>query len=234
MENTQIIFVIFFWIGIGLLIYLIFRNPVYILKGFLRGLKDHWNPFVILASSIIWGPIWVIDKIFRLKIFIAEFEDASSAKPISFLDFDKYISIDKNDTDRIIKVVKKEKCNAVITISQSGKNTILKIDNDIPFYAFNSMVQVLSHSSTDGSVSHAKGILIHRLKKEESYFIFYDSAFTLKLIGKTEENKKIYVDLNSKIKTEEKIYFNSNMDNFNKFNFEEFEENVSQLNFESI
>jgi hypothetical protein len=234
MESYQTIFVILFAIGIGFLIYTLFGDPGYILKGILRILKNHINPFVFLVSSIIWGPIWIIDKIFDLKIFISVFDDASIAKPISFTDFDKYISIDKNDTDRIIKIVKKEKCNTAVTISPFGKSTILKIDNKIPFHAFNSMVLALSHISTDGLVSHAKGILINRLTKDESYFIFYDSAIPLKLIGKTGENKKIYVDLNFKSKPEEKIYFNSNMDNFKKMNFEEFEENIRQLVFERI
>lgn len=121
-----------------------------------------------------------------------------------------------------------------IKISEFGENLILKPDNEIEFNSFNNLVHYLDNSAPKDNVYNVKGILINKKEKEYSYFIYNDSAFQLKLIGKTFKNKKIYVDINPESEINDTIYFNSNIDYFKNLNFKKFENKIHKLKFKEL
>lgn len=75
---------------------------------------------------------------------------------------------------------------------------------------------------------------MNKQNRADSYFCFVDSAYPLKLIGKTYRNKKMYVDFDPDQKHNERIYFNSNIEYFKNFKFDKFESDLIRLKFRSI
>lgn len=106
MDTFEVIILFIFIIGIGYILYLILRDPVLMLKTFLRGLKPDNNWRLIIVLFPIWGPIWLLDRLFSLNLYIKDFEDASQPKKIDFADYDKYIQIDTYDSGYIEEIIK--------------------------------------------------------------------------------------------------------------------------------
>ncbi len=246
MYTFDLIISIIFIIGIGLVLYLILRDPVYMFKTFLRGLKSHPNWAVKIVFSPIWLPAWLIDRIFGLKLFIEEFEDASKPTKISFSEYDKYIFVNSADVVHIEKVLHSFESDydptefnyrlngCKIKTSEFGENLILKLEDEIEFNSFNNLVHYLDNSAPKDKVYNVKGILINKKIKSNTYFIFNDTAFLLKLIGKTYKNKKMYVDINPETELNDTIFFNSNMDYFKKNDFDKFENEIYRLKFKEL
>ena len=246
MDTFELTILIVFVFGFAVILYLILRDPIYMFKSFLRGLKSDGNWKAKILFSPIWLPIWIIDKIFGFKLYIKEFEDASRPEKISFTEYDKYLLINTPDLKRIEKVIqsfvksydKKEydyKLNgACLKISDFEENTVLKIENEIEFKSFNTLIQYMDNSAPKETVYNVKGILINKSERSKSYFIFHDTAFVLKLIGKTYWNKKMYVDIDPETELNETIYYNSNMDYFKKIDFDKFENEINRLKFKEI
>jgi hypothetical protein len=105
---------------------------------------------------------------------------------------------------------------------------------NIDFQTYNSLILCMDNSAPNNSVYNVKGVLLNRMKKINSYFIFPDFAFSLKLIGKTYKNKKIYVSFDPESGDNEMIYFNSNIEYFKNFNFDRFESEIQGLHFREI
>lgn len=246
MDNFDLIISTIIVIGIGLVLYLILRDPIYMFKSFLRGLKSHPNLAAQIIFIPIWLPAWIIDKIFGLKLFIKEFEDASRPAKISFSEFDKYIFVNTTNLGHIEKVLHSFESDydpnefnyrlngCVIKTSDFGENLILKLENEIEFNSFNNLVHYLDNSAPKGNVYNVKAILINKKTKTDSYFVFNDTAFLLKLIGKTYKNKKMYVDINPETELNDTIFFNSNMDYFKNFDFDKFENEIYRLKFKEM
>ena len=246
MDIFELIISIIFVVGIVLVLYLILREPIHMLKSFLRGLKSHPNLAAQIVFLPIWLPAWIIDKIFGLKLFIKEFEDASKPAKISFSDYDKYIFINTTNLDHIEKVLHLFESDydpiefnyqlngCKIKTSEFGGNLILKLENEIEFNSYNSLVHYFDNSASQDKVYNVKGILINKNTRPDSYFIFNDTAFLLKLIGKTYKNKKLYVDINPETELNDTIYFNSNMDYFKNFDFDKFENEIYRLKFKEL
>lgn len=245
MDTFEIIILLIFMIGIGFILYLILRDPILMFKSLLRGLKGDGNWKVKVLFSPIWIPIWLIDRFFKLKLYINDFEDASRPKDIKFTDYDKYIQIDTDDSDYIRKIIKSFRNDydpkdynytlngAVIKLSQHDDFTTLKFEKNIDFNSFNALIQYIDNSAPQNRVYHVKGILINQKNRSDSYFCFVDTAYPLKLIGKTFCNQKIYVDFDPE-KNDEKIYYNSNIDYFKNFKFDKFESDLIRLKFKDI
>ncbi len=246
MNTFDLIISIIFIVGIGLVLYLILRDPIYMFKSFLRGLKSHPNWVAKIIFSPIWLPALLIDRIFGLKLFIKEFEDASKPVKISFPKYDKYILVNTIDLVHIEKVLHSferdydptqfnSRMNACkIKTSEYGENLILKLENEIEFNSFNRLVHYLDNSAPQDKVYNVKGILINNNTKPDSYFIFNDTAFTLKLIGKTYKNKKMYVDIKPESELNDTIFLNSNMDYFKNFDFDKFDNEIYRLIFKEF
>lgn len=246
MDTFEIIITLIFIIGIGFLLYLILRDPILMLKSLLRGLKSDGNWRVKILFSPIWIPIWLIDRIFNLKLYIKDFEDASRPKDIKFTDYDKYIQIDTDDSDYIEKIIKSFRkdfdpdnynytlSGVVIKLSQHDDFATLRFEKNIDFNSFNALIQYMDDSAPKNRVYHVNGILINKQNRSDSYFCFVDMAYPLKLIGKTYCNKKIYVDLDPENEDIERIYYNSNIDYFENFNFDKFELELIRLKFKNI
>ncbi len=232
-----------FIIGIGFLLYLILRDPIFMFKSFLRGLKADSNWRLKILFFPIWGPTWLIDKIFGLKLYIKEFEEASNPQTISFSEYNKYLLINTSDLVHIENILKsfqneydpkdyKYSLNGSrIKISEFDENVIVKFEQEIEFASMNALIQYIDNSAPQNKVYNAKGIFLNTKNRANSYFIFFDTAFPLRLIGKTYKNKKMYVDLYSEIETKELIYLNSNMDYFKNFDFDKFENEISRLRY---
>ena len=246
MRTFEIIFVLIFILGIGLIIVFVFRDPILTLKSLLRGFKAGGNWQYRVLFFPIWGPLWLIDRIFGLKLYNKDFEEASSVNNILFKDFDKYILIDTEDINQIERILNdfnndfapndyNYSLNDVeIRISQLKKDTVLGIDKNIQFDSFNLLIQYIDNSAPQNRVYHVKGILINKINRIDSYFVFFDSAYPLKLIGKTYNNKKMYVDINPNNESIERIYLNSNIDFFRKFDFDRFIAEIDKLKFREL
>jgi hypothetical protein len=215
-------------------------------KSLLRGLKGDRNWRLKLLFSPIWIPIWLIDKFFKLKLYINDFEDASIPKDIKFTDYDKYIQIDTNDADYIKKIIKSFSNDyahkdynypldgTVIKLSEHNDFITLRFYKNIDFNSFNALIQYIDNSAPQNRVCHVKGILVNQQNRSDSYFCFVDMAYPLKLIGKTYRNKKIYVDFDPEKNDNEKIYYNSNIYYFKNFKFDKFESELMRLKFKDI
>jgi hypothetical protein len=105
MGTFEIIVILIFVVGIGFILYLILRDPILIIKSLLRGLKADGDWRLKILFSPIWSPIWLIDKVFKFKLYVKNVEEASRPKDIKFIDYDKYIQIDNHDTDYIEKIL---------------------------------------------------------------------------------------------------------------------------------
>ena len=121
-----------------------------------------------------------------------------------------------------------------IKMSDLGNEIVIKIEKDVRFDSFNALIQYLDNSAPQNEIYNVKGVLLNRQNQTESYFIFPDTAFLLKLVGKSYENKKLYVDINPEKGNTEIIYFNSNIDYFKNFNFDKFESTIKGLSFIEI
>ena len=203
------------------------------LKTFCRALKaDSLEWRLILLP--IWGTIWLIDKAFGLKIYISEFEEASKPKSIVFKKYDKYILTDTNDLNFIKKAVKDFNLKlSAIKVCIKGENAIIKFEKDFAFQKFHELIIHMEDLTPNNMTYNIKGILINRIKRSESYFVFDDPDYPLKLVGKTYKNKKIYVDLGFNT-DKEIIFYNSNIDYFKNFAFDSFEADLVRMKFEDI
>jgi hypothetical protein len=243
MDKFEIIISLVFIIGIGLILRLILRDPVLMIKTFLRRLKASGNWRLLVLFSPIWIPMWLIDRLFGLKIYISDFEDASTVKSIVFNDFDKYILIDTLDIKHIEQTLKSfhnaydpndynyNLNGSEIKISKFDKFTVLRIDKSVQFDSFNALIQFIDNSAPQNRIYHVKGILINKINRFDSYFVFVDTVYPLKLIGKTYDNKKMYVDFNPDKEDGERIYLNSNIDYFKKLDFDKLIDNINVLKF---
>lgn len=246
MNTTEIIISFIFAFGIGSILYLILRDPVLMFKSLLRGLKFDRDFTLKIAFSPIWAPIWLIDKLFNLKLYIKNFEDASQPKSIKFTEYDKYIKVDTDDAYFIEGIVKafykaydpndyNHRLNgAVIKLARQNNYSLIKFEKDVDFNSFHAFIQYMDNSAPQNKVFHVKGVLINRQNRSDSYFCFVDTAFPLKLIGKTYRNKKMYVDYDPEKKENAKIYLNSNIDYFKNFNFDKFESDLISLEFRKL
>jgi hypothetical protein len=123
---------------------------------------------------------------------------------------------------------------SAMKISDLENEIVIKIEKDVRFDSFNALIQYLDNSAPQNQIYNVKGILLNRQNHAESYFVFFDTAFILKLVGKSYQNKRLYVDINPEKGSDEIIYFNSNIDYFKNFNFDKFESIVTRLNFKDI
>ena len=246
MDSFESIITLILILGIGYILYLILQDPVSVIKSLLRGLKNNDNWGTLIVFFPIWGPIWIIDRVLGLNIYIKDFEDASKFKRIIFKDFDKYILVNTNDKIFIEKVIKtfqddfdsKEYnfslSSSEIKISDFENKVVLKIEKDIKFDTFNALIQYTDNSAPQNQIYNPKGILLNRQNRIESYFVFFDTAHPLKLVGKSYQNKKMYVDMDPEKDNDEVIHFNSNIDYFKKIKFDDFELKMKELNFEKV
>ena len=72
MSTFDVTLILIFAFAIGSLVFIFLNDPVFILKSFLRGLKDSTSLKVRIVSLPIWGPFYITDKIFKLKNVIAK------------------------------------------------------------------------------------------------------------------------------------------------------------------
>jgi len=246
MDVFEIILILIFISGIGFILYLIMRDPILMFKSLLRGLKgdDNWNVKVLFSP--IWIPIWLIDRLFKLKLYVKDIEYASKIKDIKFTDYNKFILIDTDDSEYIEKILKSFQNEydhqdynytlngASIQLAKYNEFTLLKIEEIIKFNSFNLLIQYMDNSAPQNRAYHVKGILINKQNRSDSYFCFVDTAYSLKLIGKTFDNKRMYVDLDPEKNAKERIYYNSNIDYVKNFKFNKFESDLIRLKFRNI
>jgi hypothetical protein len=238
MKPLEILIYIIFLIGIGIVLIIILRDPIFILKTFLRGLKPNdWRLKILLFP--LWGPIWLIDKIFKLELYIKDFKQASHPKQIDFVSFQKFILIKTGTIDSIKITIKNfysdfnpntfnySLVGSRISYSQYGEQNVLKIEGHITFNTFNNFTFYLDKHFT-------QGILICKSKMADSYYLQFDTYYPQGLIGRTYSNNKIYVDLNSGSTRIDMIYLNSNINYIEKFNFNKFSADIETLHFTEI
>jgi hypothetical protein len=246
MDTFEIIIALTLVLGIGYVLYLILQDPVLLLKSLLRGLKNNDNWKTLIVFFPIWGPIWLVDRVFNLKIYIKNIEEASKPKHINFKDFDKYILVNTNDKEFIEKVIKSfldgfdpkeyhyNLDGSYLKMTDLENEIVIKIEKEERFDSFNALIQYLDNSAPQNQIYNVKGVLLNRQNRTESYFVFFDTAFLLKLVGKSYQNKKLYVDIDPEKGNNEIIYFNSNIDYFKNFNFDKFESTIKGLSFTEI
>jgi len=239
MDFIEIIIFLIFLLGLGYLLFLILRDPILMIKTFLRGMKS--NHRLAIISFPIWIPMWLIDKAFDLKIFIKNFEEASVKSKIDFKNFNQYLIVNgavKSDLMKIINDFRTEKdvddilnkINSIdISITESFNKIILKIRNNDSFYAFKMLINIIDNVAPQNKIYNVTGILLDKSDISKSFYLQKNST-DLKLYGKTYMNKKIYANIDE---TEDidLIYFNTNIELIKRFNFDKFKNNTSELNY---
>lgn len=59
METASLVLQLIFIVGIIFLIYYFLKDPLPILRSFIRFFRYHHNILVVALSIIIWGPFWL-------------------------------------------------------------------------------------------------------------------------------------------------------------------------------
>jgi hypothetical protein len=243
MNIGEVIISIALILGLGYILFIVLQDPILMLKSAIRSMQSGYNLRLTVLLSPIWIPVWIIDRIFNLKIFIKKFEDASLKQTINFGQFVKYIQIDTNDIKIINKVVNSfiesrlyenpdyDFHELILNYSIKGEEIIIKADKGINQSKFYELVEYLSYASPKNRIFHIKAIFINCNNRADSYFLFAEPYYRHKLIGKTFKNKKIYVEINS---NEESIYYNSNIDYFKNFKFNNFINDISRLKYKEL
>ena len=228
MDIIEIIVILAFIIGIGLIIYVFLRDPIPIIYSILRFLKPDriLNKIVFLP---IWGTIWIIDRIFKLKIYITDFEESSSSKEITLAEFEKYIIVNTIDKERVLNILRSFKSdseiikegftleNNKVDIADFNDQIIIKPDKAISFDTIKVLVSYLSNSASQTSTYDTKGILIHKSNFKYSFFFYPDSSGMLK--GRTGKNRKIYLDYKAQPDEPDKIFFNRDIETVKHISF---------------
>lgn len=241
----EFIVFLFFAIAIVYLLSRFFRDPLLSFKSFLRALKpSHYKLIVLLFP--IWFPIWIIDKIFNLKIYISEIEESSVPKEITFSNYEKYIIIGTENSDAIVKCLFAFKqdfhkieynydiSKAEIFITTNKKNAIIRIDQYLEMKTFKVLMRYFYNSSTNNKVWPVKGVLIDNKEIENSFYISITPEVSDKLVGLTYKNKKIYAKLLDESNDNDKIYYNSDIDYQKKFDFDNFFNEMMNCDFKKI
>jgi len=242
-----IIFVIIISL-IGWLIFIFLKDPILMLKSFLRGLKTG-NIRLAILTFPIWGFFWIIDKILDLGIFIKNIEEASIPFEIEFPKYKSFILL--NDTDlveisnvltRFMESFDKDEYNYSISetafsFSLLRKETILKVTGKLEFETFKHLINFLSNHQNGKILYSPIGIMVGKSHIDNSFYIYKDWNYDFELIGRNKAGyKKIYskLDLGEDTKSIDKIFYNSNFEISKGFDFDKFIEQAGAARFEEL
>jgi hypothetical protein len=243
MDLSELFIALVFIVGLGYMLYIIIRDPILMLKSLLRNMKSTSNWRIRAVFSPIWIPVWIIDKIFDLKIYIDNFEDASRQQSIDLSKYDKYIRIDtddvetnKNEINQFVESHLAENPDfnykdIELNYSIVGDKLIIKTEKNIRLSIYYGLVEYITYTSPQNRIFHVKAVLINSHCRENSFFLFAESYYKNRLIGKTYKNKKIYVETD---RDKQCIYYNSNIDCFKNFKFNKFMAEVVRLKYKAI
>jgi len=243
MNLTEIIISLVFTFGIIYIIYLILQDPGLMIKSVLRQIKSTESWRLRFVSALIWIPVWIIDKIFKLNIYIDKFEDASRKQTMDFKAYAKYLEIDTNDIETITSLVngfmESERYNnpgdndydLLLNYSIINDKLIIKADEAVNLTKFYKLAEYISYASPQNRIFHVKAVFINFKNRTDSFFLFANPDYSNKLVGKTFKNKKIYVEINSGNNC---IYFNTNIDYFKNFKFDQFIGDTVRLKYKEL
>lgn len=205
-------------------------------------MKDY-NFQIQVLTLPIWGSAWIIDRVFKLKIFINDIDEASNKLPINFRDYRKFILLNTVDHVRIFCIINglvtdevdenfaEEISKLKLKYAHFKRKLLLEINREIQFETFNLLVLVFQNSLKVGEqLLIPMGILLNKNDIKMSYLIVKDEAFPFKLIGKTAMGKRLYVNLDKN----EFIYYNNNIPLYQRFNFQDFQMMVNNLSFNPL
>ena len=243
MATFDIILILIFATGIGLILYLIFRDPVLMLRSFLRALKSDGSYRLMILLFPIWGPAWLIDKIFGFKIYAESFEEASKERTIPYDDYEKYVIINTDNVKSVNKYIDSFNADydskdfdyslngAVIKTATLNSDTVMQLDSKVPFKSYKMLISYLDNSAPKNKVFNVRGVLISKNRNAKSLSFVRNVAYPGKLVGKDQRNRKLYLDFLSNNSDKTVIYYNPDIDYIRKFNFRRFENEVARLRF---
>jgi len=232
---------------IGWAIFIFLKDPILMLKSFLRGLKGG-NIRLAILTFPIWGFFWLIDKALNLGIFIKTIEEVSESFNIEFSKYEKYILLNDSDLTEISKVFAqfiesfdKDEYNysiteTLISFSLLRKETILKLTGKLEFETFKHLINFLSNHQNGKTLYSPFGILIgkHHI---DSFYLYKDLQYDFELVGRNKLGyKKIYskLDLGEDTESVDKIFYNSNFEISKGFDFDKFIEQTGAARFEEL
>lgn len=231
--------------SVAYIFYLILREPILLLKSLIRGLKDVSSPMQILLV-FIWGPIWIIDKIFGLKIFINETEEASVKFEIQKDDYTKYCIIEgvnledlKAQIDDFITDCKSDTSlgkfdYSLFKLVQNIDGVILFFPNSVNLKAIFELHTILANYQIEDKLLYIRSVFLNNKKTRKSFYLL--SRFDSKswLVGKNGLGKKLYVDVYSNDINDGCLHYNSNLDYISSFNLWKFKRRVKNAHFISM
>ena len=243
--GTIIFIIIIALIGWAIITFL--KDPILMLKSFLRGLKGGSIRLAILSFPI-WGFFWLIDKALNLGIFIKTIEEASEPYNIEFSKYEKYILLNETDLTEILKVFTrfndsfdKEEYNysiaeTLISFSLLRKETIIKLTGKLEFETFKHLINLLSNHQNGKTLYSPIGIMIGK-HHFDSFYLYKDLQYDFELVGRNKLGyKKIYskLDLGEDTESVDKIFYNSNFEISKGFDFDKFIGQVGAARFEEL
>lgn len=225
--------------------YLILREPVLLIKSMLRGMKDVSSRLQIVLI-FIWGPIWLVDKIFGFKIFINEIEEASVKFEIQKDDYLKYCIIEgvkledlKAQIDDFITDCKSntslgEFDYSLFKMTHEKDQIILVFSSSINLKAIVELHAILANCQIEDKLLNVKTVFVHGKNIRKSFYLL--SKFDSKswLVGKNGMGRKLYVDTYSNDINNGCMYYNSNIEYIKMFNFRRFKQLVKNAHFKPL
>jgi hypothetical protein len=209
------------------LVYVLFKNFKEILYNILRGLKSDRIGWLIFLSPI-WIPVYLLDKQFKLGIYISEENEDSidedlvytSTKTlnIDFSQYQKYIIVNPTNLKELNKAIAdcyeitpEEDFKRMKFYCNQGK-FILKISDDCNFYNFNYLIQWLNTELNKGTKNiEIYGLALNKSISMESYYVACDTTgqHVNSLTGKTFAGDKFSIYLFDDFEKTEKLEINN-------------------------
>lgn len=131
---------------------------------------------------------------------------------------------DKNEFD--YKLSKQD-----IQLAEYKNNMVLKFDRKVLFESFNMFILFLENSSPQAKLYNVKGIYLGTNGNRESFYLIYNPDLELKLIGRNQANRKLYVELEKDLNNKAIVFLNRDIDYLPNINYKKYSREFNMLNF---
>ncbi len=184
MKFLEVIIVLIIGTGIVYILWELLKDPSLTVRAFFRLLKpDKYGLRFFFAP--VWGPIFVLDKILGMKIYYKNIEEVSDKKIINTNDFQVYFLGSIEDKAWL----QKKRELLFVDNGQDTQKTLLqyadRADSLKAKYSLYYNIKCENKLRKDLYI-----VFVNKKNNADSFYLTFDSAYGLKLVGKTKNKKK--------------------------------------------
>jgi len=203
------------------------------------------NPYK-LTFLPLWGPFWLLDKLFKLGIYSDVNNDIKKKKiKIGFEGSKKFILLKLTNKESIDKILNSyihdpilERLNygrieADFEICNLPNSSIIQVQN-ITFRDYVGLLTEFHYYSTPARNFQSKGIIIDPQHLRNSLYLEINLGKGYDYVGRTARHKKICLNIDDLDKFEDTVYINHELEQVKRFKFKNFNNNLSIYRFKKI